>query len=357
MFGLKKTGRYIPTADEKDWIVNFASNPADHLNSPEWEKILEAADNRTDDQRSPEDYLALSIDSLFDKGYENALSFIFAGLRLVSEDKRFQAALFMQLGTLYKLLGVQDLAIQNMDRAISLDPENASIYNAISGIYLEQHKYREAETKAQEAVRLSPDNADYLSNLGYVYLEWEQFDRAEVKFLEAIQIQPECPDFHVYLGKVFLSQKNYSKARDSLKKSLELNENLFFPLKALAEICVRKGQTFEGEKYIKQAMVLDAGNDELCNLLGDIYFGRKLFSKAEIEYLGAIKLNPKNAKAYKNLGHVYLEQKKYSDAEYHFKESLKLNPESAIPLINFKIIPQGLEKEGLPTEEIKQAGA
>jgi superkiller protein 3 len=357
MFGLKKTGRYTPTADEKDWIVNFASNPLDHRNSPEWEKILEAADNRTDDQRSSEDYLVLSMDSLFDKSYENALSFVFAGLRLVSEDKRCQAALFMQLGTLYKLLGVQDLAIQNMDRAIGLDPENASIYNAISGIYLEQDKYRDAESKAQEAVRLSSDNAYYLSNLGHVYLEWRQFDRAEVKFLEALEIQPECPDFHVSLGKVYLAQKNYSKARDSLKKSLELNENLLFPLKALAEICVRKGQTFEGEKYVKQAMALEADSDELCNLLGDIYFGRKLYAKAELEYLGAIKINPNNAKAYKNLGHVYLEQKEYPDAEYHFKESLKLNPESAIPLINFKIIPKGLEKEYLPTEEIKQAGA
>ena len=219
MFGLRKPGRYSPTAEEKEWIVNFASNPVENFNAPQWEKVLEAADTRSDDQRSSEDYLALALDAQFEKSYESALDFVFAGLRLAPEDKKTQAALHMQLGVLFKTLGVQELAIQNLDKAISLDPENASIYDSISEIYLAQKKYREAETKSKEAVRLAPDNAEYLENLGKIYFEWGKFDRAEVKFLEALQIEPECPEFFVSLAKVFLTQKDYTKAAENFKKS------------------------------------------------------------------------------------------------------------------------------------------
>ena len=166
MFGLRKIGRYSPTAEEKEWIINFASNPVKNFNAPQWEKILEAADNRTDDQRSSEDYLALALDAQFEKSYESALDFVFAGLRLAPEDKKSQAALHLQLGILFKTLGVQDLAIQNLDKATSLDPDNASIYDSISDIYLAQRKYREAETKSKEAVKLAPNNAEYIEKLG-----------------------------------------------------------------------------------------------------------------------------------------------------------------------------------------------
>ena len=203
MFGLRTPGRYSPTAEEKEWILSCASNTAEYLNGPQWQRFLEAADSRNDDQRSPEDYLALALDAKSEKSYEVSLGFVFAGLRLSVNDRKLQAALYMQLGYLFKNLGVLELAIQDLDKAISLDPGNASIYNLISVVYLEQIRYSEAEAKSKEAVKLAPNNSYYLENLGKVYYQWGRFDRAEVKFLEAIQLNPECPDFYVSLAKVF----------------------------------------------------------------------------------------------------------------------------------------------------------
>ena len=94
------------------------------------------------------------------------------------------------------------------------------------------------------------------------------------------------------------------------------------------------------EEHLKQAKQLDPQNEDICNLLGDVYFEENRFFQAESEYLQTVRLCPEHAPAHKNLGHVYFEQKKYEKAEEYFQKSILLDPTSAIPLIKIRIRPQ-----------------
>ena len=123
--GLKSgiLGRYEPLADEREEVLDLVKDNHNPKTIEETAPLIEAAERRPEEQRSPEDYLVLSTDAFRMQNYEKALDLSFAGLRLKPEDKRVASSLSNRLGTVFKALGVDTLAISNFDRALALDSD------------------------------------------------------------------------------------------------------------------------------------------------------------------------------------------------------------------------------------------
>ena len=90
----------------------------------------------------------------------------------------------------------------------------------------------------------------------------------------------------------------------------------------LGSVYFREGKTVPALKELMQAVEKDPGNAAYRNLLGLTYDSKKLFTKAEEEYLAAIKLDPKLSGAHINLGVVYLRQNRWDEAIKEFDSGL-----------------------------------
>jgi len=66
--------------------------------------------------------------------------------------------------------------------------------------------------------------------------------------------------------------------------------------------------------------------------------GKGESTRAEEQFMEAIKIAPKYAQAYNSLGLALLEQERFEEAVERFSQSLKLNPNSVDTLNNLGIV-------------------
>jgi len=85
--------------------------------------------------------------------------------------------------------------------------------------------------------------------------------------------------------------------------------------------------------------------------LGDAYFHRKLYDKAEQQYKKAIEITPNYSYAYYNLGNIYMERRLDDKAIEQYKKVLELDPFSVKAMNNLGII---YSKKGQLSQAQKQ---
>ena len=120
--------------------------------------------------------------------------------------------------------------------------------------------------------------------------------------------------------------KNNSEALESLKQSLELDENNSTALNLFAALLNAQNSP-ECVKYYEKCLKINKNSYLTCNGLGNFYLKTSQFDKAENYYNKAIEINPKrSAKIYKNRAYLKEKQNKNSEAKDDLKNYLKYYP-------------------------------
>jgi Flp pilus assembly protein TadD len=104
--------------------------------------------------------------------------------------KRLTAQKAYDDGAAYLRLKAFDKALDALDRALTLDPNNADAYNAKGVVLTRQRKYGEAVQLYQKAVQLDPKNAGYHINLAISYHLQGRKDDALREYQRAVQLDP-----------------------------------------------------------------------------------------------------------------------------------------------------------------------
>lgn len=134
----------------------------------------------------------------------------------------------LELATAYFTSGQNDIALQELNRALELSPRRADVLG-LRGLVLMQVGDSEAAGQSlRDALRVEPDNPSLQNNMGWVLCQKGEFDKAMVYFERA------------------LSNKSYAS-----------------PDKALvnAGLCrMRQGQTAQAEGFLRRALDSDPTN-------------------------------------------------------------------------------------------------
>lgn len=183
--------RYQPAQEEREEAIKMAADNPIEISAEEKEKLIKAAELRTDEVRSPEDYLVLATEAWRGKKYDNALKFAFTGLNLKPEDTRVKATLIYRIGTAYHDLKIPDLAIKYYKDALEGDPKFSWPHIGFGSVYLDQKKYSEAEKEYKKAIELDSKDAAPHNGLGVLCQDQKKYDEVAKEYKMAIELDPD----------------------------------------------------------------------------------------------------------------------------------------------------------------------
>jgi tetratricopeptide (TPR) repeat protein len=177
--------------------------------------ILPAAGQYPPDYWSSEAYQALNNGS-YDKAaasYDRAL-----------ELNPTNASLLIGRGLALFNLGKYNESVASLDLALAANPSNADAFY-FKGLVLSSglERYDDAIQSFDKALQINSTYYDALMNKGVALGNLGRFDEALVSFDSALRINPQDPKLWNNKGVVLLQQKNYPAALTCFNKALELD--------------------------------------------------------------------------------------------------------------------------------------
>jgi TolB-like protein/Tfp pilus assembly protein PilF len=119
------------------------------------------------------------------RDYAGALAELEIARRALPNDPR----LFELTGYILRRRGQQEEGLQNLQRAVELDPRNFDTLQEIAGSYLFLGRYAEAIAALDRALAIVPDNVETRATRGEYYLYWKADTRPLHQTIDAILAQ------------------------------------------------------------------------------------------------------------------------------------------------------------------------
>ncbi len=161
----------------------------------------------------------------------------------------------MREGSVLLQQGRYDEALKKFEKARSLQPTNATIYNMIGLCYLRQARLSDALHAFDKALELVPSFSDALNNRGLTYLAMKQYRMAEVDFLAVLAdvTYPHRKEVYYNLGMTQLGRGDYRTAEENFRKAIVPPRAVFEAYLRLAEIFEQQGRLDEAIRMLEDA--------------------------------------------------------------------------------------------------------
>ncbi len=162
----------------------------------------------------------------------------------------------LELATAYFTSGQNDIALQELNRALELSPRRADVLG-LRGLVLMQVGDSEAAGQSlRDALRIEPDNPSLQNNMGWVLCQKAEFDKAMVHFERA------------------LSTRSYASPEKALVN---------------AGLCrLRQGQGGQAEAFLRRALDTDPTNLQAHAGLARLAYDRADYTRARSHLLKVI---------------------------------------------------------------------
>lgn len=139
-----------------------------------------------------------------------------------------ESALYQLLARAYQQQGQQLQAVEAMQQALTLDPENADAYAYYGLLLSNEYSRQEAEQSFQYALSLEPDN--FLAHYWYACYLWEEkedYQQTLFHIEKAIELEPlEAPCYSL-LGLTFAKLGRVVEAEQAIEQAISLDPEAY----------------------------------------------------------------------------------------------------------------------------------
>jgi serine/threonine protein kinase/Tfp pilus assembly protein PilF len=146
----------------------------------------------------------------------------------------------MTAGLIHAAQGKFDVGMEELQKAIELDPRSADAHGTLANAYRKQGRTEDAKKEFQQAMDLDDENWRWPYLMGAMQIDTGDFKGAEESLKAALEKTPENARVLYNLGLVYLKEARLDEARDALQKSVKLDSRAD-PVMALGEVYVRQG--------------------------------------------------------------------------------------------------------------------
>jgi tetratricopeptide (TPR) repeat protein len=232
----------------------------------------------------------------------------------------------------YERMGRVKDAEDNFNRAAAFRPDYWDGYNNLGAFYTRQGRFAEAVTQYRRVIELTPDNATGYSNLGgsYLYLgDANSLREAEAAFQKSLQLSPTYAAY-ANLGALYTTQRRYAESVDMTKKALEINDKNWKVWDNLLQSYLWLGQKENvamarkmTKALLEQYVAQQPQDAEAVADLASFYADDHLRDKALTEITGALALAPEDSDVLAYAADVYEHSGDRKRALEYVQQSLK----------------------------------
>ena len=220
-----------------------------------------------------------------------------------------------------------DLALRDVNKAISIAPGKSEYYLTLSDTYLvmgQPDNSRDALLKAKE---LDPDNSQALLKLAKLYLIVKDYKNCYATVNELLSVDHNNAQAHYTRAIGLLEQGDTNRAVGDLLKAVDKNQEFYEAYVELGELfSIRKDRI--AETYLKNALNLKPDSKEALYMLGMLYQETSQYDRAILTYTQLARVDTLFRDAPYNIGYIYLVYlKDFKKSIQFFDEALKKDPE------------------------------
>ncbi len=159
-----------------------------------------------------------------------------------------------ELGLAYYQLGKYSYALENLERSLTLDKNNAVTYQLMALINVREHQPAEAQLDFDKALLIAPKNFDIVTSYA-VFLYGEQRDAEALLEFERIINAPFYRKkwvAYTYLGLYDLQNNLQRPAEIKFYKALQFNKTYAIALLEMAKIRYQKQDLMSARAFIER---------------------------------------------------------------------------------------------------------
>ena len=187
---------------------------------------------------------------------------------------RWYAEAYSNMSTVFLAEANYDRAIDNIKKAINLEPVVPEYRNNLGTIYRKKGLLQEAVKEFLIAIWIKPDFMEAYNNLGNVLKDQGEYDKAIKNFKRCIELKPDSAEVFTNLGIVYRKANLAQEAIEAFNRALELNPALALAHQHLALIYLTTEEdndqalyhlkkTIELDPFVPQAEAIRAKIEEL----------------------------------------------------------------------------------------------
>ncbi|HEY9789111.1 MAG TPA: tetratricopeptide repeat protein [Candidatus Obscuribacterales bacterium] len=165
-----------------------------------------------------------------------------------------QAKEYKRQGVQYQSHGQLVKAIDMYQKAIDINPQDASSHNNLGLALKDMDLLDDAEGHLRAAIQLKPEDANYEYNLGIVLMRKSNLEGAEGAFQKAIDIENNDPEFLFRMAQVELLLGKYDNAEKSIREALSIRSYDPMYSELLGDVLLRQVKTLEAVQAYKKAV-------------------------------------------------------------------------------------------------------
>ena len=267
-----------------------------------------------------------------------------------SQDDPYNPAYYKAMGDIYARQKVTELAVNEYNRALELDPKAADIHYAIGKLYFKDRdwaevlkawktaiasdstfvpvyadlidlylimnppRYGDAVPLLEKAVKFHPDEPKYKVELARAMAKTKAYRKAALPFLEkANLLAPDDVEILVLIGDLSLAEKDFGRAVQSYRKATQLDPNYVGALKGLAEAQKASGDTTAAISTLQEVAGKDTSSEGggVEGALGLLLYKQERYVEAIPNLKEKLQASPEIPFLYSLLGKCYIKMKDY----------------------------------------------
>ena len=240
--------------------------------------------------------------------------------------------LYWGRGTLYRRLGEDARALDDLRRALSLElsaHEGAQAHLIVASIMSQQRRWPEAEAELLRAIALDPGSLPAQILLAEMLAQSGKPAEAAREARRALADHPDDVGVRLALARGALEQRQYADAAAEIARAAQIEGESARVLLARGRLAAAQGSVDQAIDFLGRAAQADPSRAEVFDLLGTLYLENGRLSEAAVSFEKATIVDPTDAASWVSLGRIYLGAKRAPAAVKYFETAVSAAPDSA----------------------------
>jgi len=210
--------------------------------------------------------------------------------------------------------------------AIALNDQLPQVYVTSGMVRTGTGHYEEAIQDLQKALALDPINSDASRELAKTYQQMGKLKDAETTYLNAIAMHPGYWGAHNELGGFYYRLGRYAEAEKEFRIVVELTPDNARGYSNLGVIAYSQNRYEEAARLYEKSVAIKPSADTYSNL-GAVYYSLSQYDEAARYYEKAVRMNGRDSEDWHNLAGAYQWGKEPQKARAAFQQTAALTEE------------------------------